>query len=100
MEDLQQYGCISGMIPELIYYDDTNEFYDKYKEDINELLSNLTQGSGLSLEELFGDKFDNNDPLILDYLNRNLFAWFGFEETSYRIYEQIYENNINNQFEL
>lgn len=99
MEDLQKHGCISGMIPELIYYDDTNEFYDTYKADINELLSEITQESGLSTEEFFGDNFDKNDPLIIDYLNKNLMAWFGFEETSYQLYEQLYEKFKNNQYD-
>ena len=100
MEDLQKHGCISGMIQELIYYDDTNEFYDTYKTDINDLLSNLTQGTGLSVEELFKDQFDENDPLIIDCFNKNLMAWFGFEETSYQLYEQLYEKLNNNQYDF
>ena len=88
MEDLQRYGCVSGMITDLIYYDDTNKFYDNYKDDINELLSNLLDGSGLSIQEFFGKNFDNDDPLILNFSNKNLLAWFGFEESSYRIYEE------------
>lgn len=91
MEDLQRYGCVSGMITDLIYYDDTNKFYDNYKDDINELLSNLLDGSGLSIQEFFGKNFDNDDPLILNFSNKNLLAWFGFEESSYRIYEKIKE---------
>ena len=91
MEDLQRYGCVSGMITDLIYYDDTNKFYDNYKDDINELLSVLLDGSGLSIQEFFGKNFDNDDPLILNYSNKNLLAWFGFEESSYRIYEEVKE---------
>ena len=91
MEDLQRYGCVSGMITDLIYYDDTNKFYDNYKDDINELLSDLLDGSGLSIQEFFGKNFDNDDPLILNFSNKNLLAWFGFEESSYRIYEEIKE---------
>ena len=67
MEDLQRYGCVSGMITDLIYYDDTNKFYDNYKDDINELLSNLLDESGLSIQEFFGKNFDNDDPLILNF---------------------------------
>lgn len=54
LEDLQRYGCVSGMIADLIYYDDTIKFYDNYKDDINELLSGLLDGSGLSIQEFFG----------------------------------------------
>ena len=99
MEDLQQYGCISGIINELIYYDDTTKFFDKYKEEINELLSNLIDGTGLSMQELFGDKFDNDDPLIVDYNNKNLLAWFGFEETVNNLYECIREKLKNNNLD-
>lgn len=98
MEDLQRYGCVSGMITDLIYYDDTNKFYDNYKDDINELLSDLLDGSGLSIQEFFGKNFDNDDPLILNFSNKNLLAWFGFEESSYRIYEEIKEKMKYNDF--
>ena len=91
LEDLLRYGCVSGMITDLIYYDDTIKFYDNYKDDINELLSGLLDGSGLSIQEFFGKNFDNDDPLILNFSNKNLLAWFGFEESSYRIYEEIKE---------
>ena len=100
MEDLQRYGCVSGMIGSLIYYDDTTKFFDKYKEEINELLSNLIDGTGLSMQELFGDKFDNEDPLVLDYSNKNLLAWFGFEETANSLYEQVNENYKRNDAEF
>ena len=100
MKDLQKYGCVSGMINALIYYDDTNKFYDKYKNEINELLGNLIERTGLSMQELFGDKFDNEDPLILDFSNKNLLAWFGFEEMANSLYEQIYENYNNAEYAL
>lgn len=97
MEDLQKYGCVSGMIRDLIYYDDTTKFFDDYKEEINEMLSNLTDGTGCSIEELFGDKFDKEDPLVIDYSNKNLLAWFGFEETSYNLYDDIKEKLKNKE---
>ena len=48
MEDLQQHGCVSGMIGELIYYDDTIKFFDEYKDEINDILSNVIEGTGCS----------------------------------------------------
>ena len=99
MEDLQQYGCVSGMIGELIYYDDTEKFFDKYKEEINDLLSNVIDGTGCSMEELFGDKFDKEDPLIIDYSNKNLLTWFGFEETVNNLYENIREKLRENTYD-
>ena len=100
MEDLQQYGCVSGMVSNLIYYDDTNKFYDEYREEINELLSETLNMTGLSINELFGKNFDSDDPLILDYSNKNLLAWFGFEETSNSLYEKLYDKFKNDNYEF
>lgn len=100
MQDLLKYGCVSGMIRDLIYYDDTNRFYDIYKDDINDLLSELQQETGLSIEELFSDKFDKDDPLIINCLNKNLMAWFGFEETTNKIYDMVCEKMKNADFEF
>jgi hypothetical protein len=88
--DLLQHGCVSGMVSELIYYNDTTEFYNKYKKDINNLLADIMDETGIdSPSELFGDKWDNEDPLAEDTQNQNLLAWFGFEETCNRIANQL-----------
>ena len=79
--DVLHYGCQSGTVGFLIYYSDTVRFYKQYNEEINDLLSNLMAETGLSdLSDLFGDKWDKEDPLIRDDFNKNLLAWFGFEE--------------------
>ena len=101
MEDLQQHGCQSGMISHLIYYSDTVEFYENFKEEINQMLSELIEGTGLSLQELFGDKYDKEDPLNINDYNKNLFAWYGFEETSSKLYEEMQEKRYNiNDYEI
>ncbi len=80
--DVLEYGCQSGIVSSLIYYDDTTKFYDKHKEEINMLLYDLMAETGLyNPSDLFGDKWDKEDPLALDVLNKNLLAWFAFEET-------------------
>lgn len=81
--DLLSYGCVSGMIGELIYYCDTEKFYKKHKEEINEMLKDYC------LFGVFGDKFDSEDQLCLETSNRNLLAWFAFEETTRKIANEI-----------
>jgi hypothetical protein len=76
--DVLEHGCQSGIVSSLIYYDDTTKFYDNHKAEINALLYDLGIYNPL---ELFGDKWDREDPLALDVLNKNLLAWFAFEET-------------------
>ena len=99
MQELQQFGCSSGMIEELIYYDDTVKFFDKYVYEINDILSKTQEATGYSIEELFGNKFDKSDPLIKNYPNKNLLAWFGFEETANNLYDLICEKLEENQYE-
>ena len=80
--DVLNYGCQSGVVGELIYYSDTVRFYKQYRQEINALLYELMNSTGLySPSELFGDKWDKEDPLAQDDYNQNLLAWFGFEET-------------------
>lgn len=78
--DVLHHGCQSGVVGFLIYYSDTLEFYNEYKEEINELLYEMLEATGLSISELFGSKWDSEDPLALETSNQNLLAWFGFEE--------------------
>lgn len=73
--DLLQYGCISGMVRDLIYYKDTHAFYDWYYEDIEELRYEWEEQTGESLVPR-GDL-------------KNWFAWFAFEETAYRIAQEL-----------
>ena len=80
--DVLNYGCQSGMVGFLIWYSDTVRFYKQYKQEIDDLLYNLMYETGIySLPELFGNKWDKEDPLGNSDFNMNLLAWFGFEET-------------------
>ena len=89
--DVLYYGCQSGTVGFLIYYSDTVKFYQKYKSEIDALLYEAMEETGLySPSELFGDKWDKEDPLANEDYNQNLLAWFGFEETM---------RNIGNKFE-
>ena len=80
--DVLNYGCQSGVVGSLIYYCDTVAFYDEHKEEINNLLYEIMFEYGTTNpKDLFGDKWDDEDPLCIDTYNKNLMAWFGFEET-------------------
>ncbi len=64
--DVLDYGCQSGVVGELIYYADTVKFYKQYKDEINELLYDTMSSTGLyTPTDLFGDKWDREDPLAL-----------------------------------
>jgi len=76
------FGCQTGIVPELVYYTDTTAFYRKHKEEINDLLYKTMFSIGTyDPVNLFGENWDKEDPLCKDDFNQNLLAWFGFEET-------------------
>lgn len=80
--DVLNNGCQSGFVGHLVYYSQTTAYYEEHKEEINELLYDTMDVCGIYVpSELFGDKWDKEDPLALYQSNQNLLAWFGFEET-------------------
>lgn len=81
-KDLEYGGCPSGIVGQMIYYTDTVKFYQKHQTEIDALLKEQMESTGLSIEELFGAKWDTEDPLAREQFNQNLLAWFGFEETA------------------
>ena len=89
-QDLMQGGCASGFISELIYYKDTVKFFKRHQAEITKLLSDTMSETGYECPaELFGEKWEKEDPLAHDEMNQNLLAWFGFEETARRIADRV-----------
>lgn len=63
--DVLHNGCCSGVVSELIYYYDTVRFYKQYRQEINEMLYNIMNETGLyTPSELFGDKWDNGSLIM------------------------------------
>lgn len=86
LDELLTYGCVSGYITELVFYNQTADFTRRHAQEINELVyAELSMTGFDSPAQLFGDKWDKEDTLCLDNNNRNLLAWFVFEETARKI---------------
>ena len=89
LEGLTMNGCVSGMINELIYYRDTVSFYNKHKAEIDTLVYDMMEATGVdSLHNLFCNQWDRSDPLGNEDYNQNQLAWFGYEETVQQIAAQ------------
>ena len=83
MQDVVQYGCQSGIVPQLIYYTDTKRFLKAYNGEIARILADLMDDMGVrSPADMFGSKWDESDPFASEDHNKNLLAWFGFEEAT------------------
>ena len=72
INEVLEHGCVSGIVGSLTYYYQTEEFFDRHKNAINELAHELS-------EDIYGNPFE-----IYHNLNggcsKNNMAWFGFEE--------------------
>lgn len=85
-KDLEHGGCQSGIVGGLIYYTDTVKFYRKHRAQIDGLLKQFMGDMDAdSPADLFGEKWDVDDPFAREHMNQNLLAWFGFEETARKI---------------
>jgi hypothetical protein len=73
--NLMQGGCQSGFISSLIYYSDTHAFYNKYADDIDDILADYEDMTGEAIK-VKGDR-------------RNFYAWLGFEETARQIAQEL-----------
>lgn len=89
---LENLNCVGGGVEKLVWYSDTIPFYEKYKDEINDLLANDFLNIGTrDMAQLFGDKWNEYDPLVLADTNKNLLAWYGYEEIARRLYTYLFE---------
>lgn len=79
LEDLQQGGCISGMIGEFIYHSDCKAFYIKHLEDLENIKDDL--------EEALGETIPNRFKVP----HYTFMCWLCFEEYCYNIYCNVFE---------
>ena len=75
VSDVMNHGCVSGTVSSLIYYADTKAFYVKHMDDIQELYEETTESLG--------------EPLRIGTPMSNWFAWFGYEETTRKIADEL-----------
>ena len=74
MRDIIDYGCVSGTVKSLITYKDTEKFFDKYANEIFDLIN-----------EKRDDGWDLNN---IDF-NKNNLAWWSFEVIVSEIYQEL-----------
>jgi hypothetical protein len=72
------YGLSSGIVGSMIYYSDTVKFFNLYRKDIETLWQDFSFETGMKLTDL--RDFDEGDPFIRDTNNKNLLAWWAYEE--------------------
>ena len=76
LEDLFQCGCSGGTVSELIYYKDTHAFFDKYYEEIMELVNEIEENQGQPIQR-------NGQDL------KNFYAWLAYEGTAFNLASRL-----------
>lgn len=77
LRDVAQHGCVSGVCTDLIYYNDTHEFFDTFYNDIQENLEHHEQMTGMKVN------IDSTSDI------KNQLAWFGYESEVHKIHDEL-----------
>lgn len=79
LEDLQNGGCMSGMISEFIYHSDCKKFYIEHLDDLENIREDL--------EDSLGEPVKNRHRLP----HYTFMCWLCFEEYCFEIYRSHFE---------
>lgn len=91
LKNVCEHGGVSGSIPSLIYYKDTNAFYDEYEEEIEELVYELQENGGYKNRLEFLGSLNGAENVCSIEQEKNLLAWLSYEETARIILERLEE---------
>ena len=81
IEDIINYGCVNDIVPELTCYYQTKAFFDRHKDEINEMA-----------KELSNDMYGNPYELYYNLnggCSKNTMVWWAFEEMTQRIADEM-----------
>lgn len=67
MLDVLSYGCQSGMVSELIYYHQTEDWFKKHRPEIMTMLNNFVDDVGMEAPQLFGDKWISLEDIEMSF---------------------------------
>ena len=70
--DILDHGCASGIVSDLIYYHQTESFFDRHKDEINQLAQNISI-------EIYGNPYRIYEELA--DCSKNGLTWLAFEQT-------------------
>ena len=81
ISNVLNHGCASGVVSELIYYYQTEEFFNTFKDEINDLAHSLS-------EDIYSNPFELYYNLNGGCSKNNL-SWFTFEEITRMLADEL-----------
>jgi len=80
LQDIINFGCQGGTVSGLTYYNDTIKFHDDFEDEIDEIIEEFMENTGMIFSQIHSDF---NQPDIDLIKNRK--AWLAYEETAQKI---------------
>ena len=78
IKDIVQCGCISGIVPSLVYYSDTTKFFNCYRKEILSMLQDPDKN-------IYSEYTYLLDQKKYSILEKNNLSWFAYDNTVIRI---------------
>ena len=75
LENVTTYGCVNGTVSSLIYYSDTEAFFDRHADEIFELIEDMAEEGII-------------DKKQIELMKSNL-AWTAFELIAWEIRDEL-----------
>lgn len=82
--EIVEYGCVSGTVASMIYYSDTNKFFNTYYDEIMELIEDL-EDDGLEIIECLKRNLTTTQIIMNDEQAKNQIAWLVYEEIANKL---------------
>ena len=87
-DDISEHGCVSGMVSSLIYYSDTTAVFDKYADDIYDLIESYDPDTFLDVLKTHV----NTTEIILNCdTSKNWIVWLAYEDVAFTLAEKLRE---------
>ena len=78
IKDIVQCGCISGIVPSLVYYSDTTKFFNCYRKEILTMLTDPDKN-------IYSEYTYLLDQKKYSVSEKNSLSWFAYDNTVIRI---------------
>jgi hypothetical protein len=87
ISELRQGGCASGLIGDLVYYEDTTKFYNNFETEIWEVLFKCADKEYTNPMKFIASLSESENVGNMEQL-KNLLVWFAFEETAFQLFSK------------
>jgi hypothetical protein len=90
LKDIVRHGCMSDCATDLIYYDDTVAFHDKYEDEIWDMLYDDASDQGITILQMLA-QFNGQKNVGSVEQFKNMLCWYAVERTANEMINDLEE---------